>query len=108
MTGYISLALAITGELIGTTLLKYTAGFTKILPTAGALVAYALCFFFLAKSLESIKLSVAYASWSGLGIVAAALISMFLFNEQLNLLSVLGIILIIAGVVVLNLFGSVH
>lgn len=108
MTGYIHLALAILGELVGTVLLKYTNGFSKVLPTAGALVAYSLCFFFLAKALTSIRLSVAYASWSGLGIVAAALISVFLLNEQLNGTSVFAIILIVTGVVILNMFGSAH
>ena len=108
MTGYIYLTLAIVGELIGTTLLKYTDGFTKPLPSAGSLIAYGVCFYFFAKSLTSIKLSVAYASWSGLGIVAAALLSVFLFNEQLNLIGILGIVLIVVGVIILNMFGAAH
>ncbi|UQZ88921.1 QacE family quaternary ammonium compound efflux SMR transporter [Deltaproteobacteria bacterium Smac51] len=105
---YLYLVLAVFGELIGTTCLKYAQGFTRPLPSAGAVGAYVICFYFLSKSLTGINLSVAYASWSGLGIVAAALLSLFLFNEQLNLIGIIAVVLIIAGVVILNIFGSVH
>jgi len=108
MIGYLYLGIAISGEILGTTLLKYTNGFTKAVPTAGALLAYIVCFYFLAKSLSSIKLSIAYASWSGLGIVAAALLSVFLFNEQLNLISIIGILLIVTGVIILSMFVTSH
>lgn len=105
---YIYLGFAIIGELIGTTCLKYADGFTKLWPTLLAIAAYVACFYFLSKSLKYINLSVVYASWSGIGIVAATLISVFLLKEQINLISIVAIIMIIAGVVILNIFGSVH
>ena len=105
---YLYLGAAIAGELIGTSFLKYSNGFTKLTPTLISLLAYGACFYFLAKSLNGINLSVAYASWSGLGIVAATLLSLYLFNEQLNLVGVFGIGLVLVGVVVLNLFGTGH
>lgn len=105
---YLYLFLAIAGELIGTLCLKYAEGFTKPWPTAGTVTAYVLCFFFLSKSLRGIELSVAYATWSGIGIVAATLLSVFLFKEQLNAIGILAIILIVAGAVLLNFFGTAH
>ena len=106
--GYIFLSLAIGGELLGTTLLKYAEGFTKLLPSVFSLLAYGICFFFLSKALTHINLSLAYAVWSGLGIAAAAVLSVFLFKEAINAATILGIVLILAGVLILNLFGVAH
>lgn len=105
---YLYLALAISGELIGTTALKYSAGFTRLFPAALTVVAYVACFFFFSKALNGIALNVAYATWSGVGIIAATLLSCFLFRESINFVSVLGIVLIVTGVVLLNLFGAAH
>lgn len=106
--GYIYLAFAIFGELVGTTFLKYAAGFTKLWPSIGCLISYMVCFIFLSKSLPSIKLSIAYATWSGIGIVAATLLSILLFHERINYIGVLGILLVLLGVILLNLYGSAH
>lgn len=104
----IFLAIAIGGELLGTTFLKYTEGFTKLWPSLITIASYSICFFCFAKALEHINLSVAYAVWSGLGIVVSTLVSVFLFKEGVTLAGVFGIILILAGIVILNLFGSPH
>lgn len=106
--GYLLLFLAIVFELAGTTLLKYAEGFTRPLPTLGCVAAYVLCFYCLSKSLHYLTLSVAYASWCGLGIVAATLLSVFLFRESINAAGVLGLALVVIGVVVLNLYGTAH
>jgi len=104
--GYVYLALAITGELIGTTFLKYSEGFTKVGPSLISIVTYSLCFFFFSKSLMTINLSIAYATWSAIGIIAATLISVCIFKEGITGVGIFAIIMITVGVVVLNLFGS--
>lgn len=105
---YLFLALAIVGELIGTTLLKASEGFTKLVPSIFSIICYVVCFYFFSKSLENIKLSIAYATWSGIGIIAATLISVFLYKEQISFIGIIGIILIVVGAVLLNLYGTVH
>lgn len=104
---YIYLALAIAGELLGTALLKYSEGFTKLYASIGCVVAYLACFFFLSKAISNINLSIAYATWCGVGIIATTLISMLVFKEEITFLGAIGIILIVAGVVIMNLFGTV-
>lgn len=101
MTGYIYLGIAIVGELIGTNLLKVSAGFSHLLPTIGTLFAYGLCFFFLSLSIKTVPLNLAYASWAGLG-----LISIYLWHEPLNMIGVVGLILIVLGVILLDGFGT--
>lgn len=105
---YLYLAAAIGGELLGTTGLKYAEGFTRLGPSVLALVSYGVCFFFLSKSLEYLNLSIAYATWCGIGIVASTLLSVLLFKEQLTLIGLVGIALVVVGVVILNLFGAAH
>lgn len=106
--GYLYLAAAIALELTGTICLKYSAGFTRLLPSAATLAAYGTCFYLFSKSLLYINLSIAYAIWCAIGIVAASLISALLFHESLPAPAYLGIALIVAGVVILNLFGIPH
>ncbi|MFB3166626.1 quaternary ammonium compound efflux SMR transporter QacH [Neobacillus sp. 179-C4.2 HS] len=105
---YLYLALAIVGELIGSSLLKASEGFSKLFPTIGVIVAFVGCFFFLSLSLKTIPLNTAYAIWSGVGIVATTIISVLIWKEKINTASITGIILILAGVVILNLFGPGH
>ncbi|MEK3906748.1 DMT family transporter [Oceanobacillus sp. FSL W7-1309] len=105
---YLYLALAIIGELIGSSLLKASEGFSKLYPTLGLIVAFVSCFFFLSLSLKTIPLNAAYAIWSGLGLVATAIISVLIWKEKINMASIAGITLILAGVLILNLFGPGH
>lgn len=102
------LAIAIGGELIGTTFLKYTEGFTKLWPSVVTILSYSICFYCFSKALLHINLSIAYAVWSGLGIVVATLISVFLFKQDITPFGIVGIVLILIGVVILNLFGTPH
>lgn len=104
--GYLYLAAAIAGELIGTTFLKYSEGYTKPVPTIISIVSYALCFFIFSKSLLTINLSVAYATWSAVGLIVTTLISVFIFRESITAAGVVAIILITVGVVMLNLYGT--
>lgn len=105
---YVYLALAIVGELVGTTFLKYSEGFTKLGPSIVTIAAYGICFFLFSKALLNINLSIAYATWCGMGIVAATVLSVFLFKEQLSAIGVVGIVLVLIGVILLNTFGTSH
>ncbi|SHK90658.1 small multidrug resistance pump [Desulforamulus aeronauticus DSM 10349] len=105
---FLYLMLAIVCELIGTSLLKASEGFSKLIPTLGLLVSFTLAFFFLSLSLKTIPLNLAYAIWSGLGTVATVIISILIWQEKVNVASIAGIALIIIGVIVLNLYGPGH
>lgn len=100
------LAIAIVTELLGTTFIKSTEGFTKLGPSIFVALSYAVCFYFFAKSLDSVNLSFAYALWSGLGIVVSTLVSIFIYKEAISAAGVFGIILILAGVTIINLAGT--
>ncbi|MEG6617616.1 multidrug efflux SMR transporter [Peptococcaceae bacterium 1198_IL3148] len=99
------LMLAIIAELIGTSLLEASEGFSKLFPTAGLMVCFTLAFYFLSLSLKTIPLNLAYAIWSGLGTVATVIISILIWKEKVNFASITGISLIIIGVIVLNMYG---
>ena len=103
---YLLLFAAITTEIIATTLLKYSAGFTKLWPSLGSVALYILCFFALSKALNSINLGVAYATWCAGGIVVTTIISALLFGQKLNMVGIAGIVLIVAGCIIVNLFGT--
>ena len=101
---YLYLALAIVLEVLGSSFMKASDGFSKLLPTTITIIAYIACFFFLSQALKSIPLGIAYAIWGGLGIVLTALISVIIFKQSLDLPAIIGIILIVAGVFVMNFF----
>lgn len=104
--GYLFLAIAIAGELIGTTFLKYSDGYTKLVPSVISILSYGLCFYVFSKSLLSINLSVAYATWSAVGLIVTTLISVYIFKEGITPAGIAAILMITAGVVVLNLYGT--
>ena len=105
---YLFLALAILSEVIGSSFLNASNQFTKIIPSIISVVSYLSCFYFLSLALKSIPLGVAYAIWGGLGIVLTAIISVVVFKNKMDLPAVLGIVLIVAGVVVLNFFSKTN
>ena len=105
---YLFLAISIAGELIGTSMLKASEGFTRLYPTIFTFIAFGISFFFISLALKSLPLNMTYAIWSGVGAVATALISVLIWKEKMNTGSVVGIALIVIGVVVLNLFGAGH
>lgn len=92
----------------GSNLLKYTDGFTKLVPTIFALLAYGGSFYFLSLTLKYFPLNIVYAVWGGMGIVLITLISVFVFHVSINWQTVLGTILIVVGVVIVNLYGTTH
>lgn len=106
MNAWLLLALAIVAEVIGTSALKASEGFTRLVPSGLVLVGYAVSFYCLSLVLRSIPVGVAYAIWSGLGIVLITLVAWVVYDQTVDLAGMLGMGLILAGVLVLNLFSK--
>jgi len=103
---WIHLAIAIVAEVIGTSFLRASAGFTRPLPTALVAIGYGTAFYFLSLTLDTIPMGVAYAVWSGVGVTLIAVIGWVFMGQRLDPAGVAGMTLIVAGVVVLNLFSK--
>jgi small multidrug resistance pump len=103
---FIYLAIAIVAEVIGTSALKASESFTKLVPGIVTLAAYGVAFYFLALTLRTIPVGIAYAIWSGLGIVLISVVGWFVFRQSLDTPALIGLALIIAGVLVINLFSK--
>lgn len=103
---YLYLGIAIVSEVVATTALKASDGFTQWWPSVVTVVGYAIAFYCLALTLRVIPTGVAYAIWSGVGIVLISAVGWAVFRQSLDLPAVVGMGLIIAGVVVINVFSS--
>lgn len=103
---HVYLAVAIIFEVVATSALRATDGFTRPLPSLVAICGYALAFYFLALTLRTMPVGVIYAIWSGAGIVLIAAVGWVVFRQTLDAPALIGIGLIIAGVAVINLFSS--
>ena len=103
---YSVLVVAIVFEVLGTSAMQAAQHFTRPLPTLAMVVCYAIAFFFLSWSLRYVPVGIAYAIWSGLGIVLISLVGYFVFGQTLDFAAMAGLGLIIAGVLVLNLFSK--
>jgi multidrug transporter EmrE-like cation transporter len=106
MKPWLLLAVAILAEVVGTSALKASEGFTRLGPSSLVIAGYALSFYCLALVLRTIPVGVAYAIWSGLGIVLITLVAWVVYDQSVDLAAVLGMGLIVAGVLVLNLFSK--
>lgn len=106
LTTYATLIVAIVLEVVGTTFLQRSQQFTQLLPTVVMGICYAGSFYFLSHALRAMPLGIAYAIWSGLGIVLVSLIGLVLFGQKLDLAAIIGLGLIVAGVIVVNLFSN--
>ena len=106
MKHWLILAVAIVAEVIGTSSLKASQGFTKPLPSALVVVGFAIAFYCLSITLKVIPVGVAYAVWSGTGIVLITLAARVFFGQSLDWPAWLGMVLIVAGVVVMNVFSK--
>ena len=102
MGGWGWLSVAIIGEVVGTSALKAADGFQRLWPLTIVVLAYGLSFAALSISLTSLPLGVAYAVWSGVGIVGASIVGLAVFGESLGGQQYAGIAVILAGVVVVN------
>ena len=106
MQQWIFLAVAIVSEVIATSCLKAAEGFTRLWPSLVVIVGYSLAFYLLSLTLRTIPVGVAYAIWSGVGIVLIALSGWLFLGQSLDLPALIGLALIIAGVVVINVFSG--
>lgn len=106
MNSYLALGIAVVAEVIATTALKASDSFTRLLPSLIVVAGYATAFFFLTITLRTVPIGIAYAIWSGLGIVLITIASFVVYRQTIDLAGMLGMALIIAGVVVLNIFSK--
>ncbi len=106
MNAYAFLLVAIVAETIGTSALQASQQFTRLLPSVLVVAGYAVSFFFLSLALRTIPVGIAYAIWSGLGIVLIAIIGLLVFGQKLDLAAIAGIGLILSGILVIHLFSG--
>ena len=105
-TAWVFVVLAIVAEVIGTSFLRASAGFTKPLPSVMVVLGYGAAFYFLSLTLTAIPIGIAYAVWSGVGVTLIAAIGWLFLGQKLDAAAIAGMGLIVAGVVVLNLFSK--
>ncbi len=103
---YVLLGFAIVAEILATSLMKETDGFTRPLPTLACIAGYVVAFALLAQAVKSVQVGVAYAMWAGIGTVAIAVIGALFLSEPMTAAKAAGIALVVAGVTVLNLGGA--
>jgi small multidrug resistance pump len=103
---YLTLGGAILAEVLGTTALKFSDGFSRLWPSAGVALGYLISFWLLAECLKSLEVGTVYAIWSGVGTAAIAAIGMVFLGESATAVKFLGLALVVAGVAVLNLSGA--
>ncbi|WP_225775504.1 DMT family transporter [Pseudomonas sp. Marseille-Q5115] len=105
MTAYYYLAIAICAEVIATVSMKAVKGFSTPLPLALVIVGYGIAFFMLTLVVRSIPVGIAYAIWAGMGIVMVSIAALFIYGQRLDVPAMAGMALIVAGVVVIQLFS---
>jgi small multidrug resistance pump len=103
---YIYLLIAILSEVAATSALRASDQFTRLWPSVIVVVGYGLAFYFMSLTLKSIPVGVAYAIWSGVGIVLVSITGFLLYKQRLDMPAILGMGLIVAGVLVINLFSK--
>ncbi len=103
---YVYLAIAIIFEVFATNVLKTSDGFTKPVPSIAALIGYGFAFYFLSLVLKTVPVGVAYAIWAGVGIALVTIIAAIMFKQIPDFPAILGILLIVSGVIVINVFSK--
>ncbi len=103
---YMYLLVAIVAEVIGTSALKVSEGFSRLIPSALVVLGYGIAFYCLSQVLKSIPVGITYAVWSGVGIVLISGVGVVIFKQALDLPAIIGMTLIVAGVAVINLFSK--
>jgi small multidrug resistance pump len=108
MPGYMWLAIAIVAEVIGTSALRASEGFSRLWPSLVVVAGYGVAFYCLSMTLKSMPVGIVYAIWSGVGIVLITLVAIVLYRQVPDLAAIAGLGLIVAGVAVLNLFSKMQ
>jgi len=103
---WVYLSIAICTEVIATSALKAANGFTVLLPSIIVVIGYAIAFYFLSLTLRTMSVGIAYAIWAGAGVILVALIAVVLYDQHLDSPAIAGIVLIVSGVAILNLFSK--
>ena len=104
---YIFLVLAIAFEVLSTSFLKDTDGFTRLYPSLFVLLAFCICIYLMSHTMKFIPVGITYATWSGLGIVAITIISVFKYKQIPNIPTMIGLGLIVIGVTIVNLMNDI-
>ncbi len=103
---YLYLLVAIISEVIATSALKSSENFSRLWPSVLVVLGYASAFYFLSLTLKVLPMGISYAIWSGVGIVLISLAGLIFYKQKLDMPAVIGMVLIIAGVLVINLFSK--
>lgn len=103
---YLFLTLAIVFEVVGSSFMKASYGFSKLIPSVVTILSFIACFYFFSLALKTMHLGIAYAIWAGLGIVFTAIISVAIFKQSLDVPAMIGIVLIVTGVFIMNFFSK--
>ncbi|UNU42699.1 QacE family quaternary ammonium compound efflux SMR transporter [Sphingopyxis sp. YF1] len=103
---YVYLAIAIVAEVVATSSLKWSEGFTRLGPSLVTVIGYAIAFYFLSLTLRTVPTGIAYAIWSGVGVVLIVAVAWIFQGQRLDAPALAGIALIVAGVMVMNLFSK--
>lgn len=106
MKNWVFLCVAIVSEVIATSALKESDGFTKFAPSLVVVVGYGIAFYLLALTLRTIPMGVSYAIWSGLGVALITLVGWLQYDQKLDAAAIIGIAMIISGVIVMNVFSK--
>jgi len=106
MYAYVLLFIAIISEVFGSSMLKATNGFKKLLPSIGVVFGYGIAFYALSLSLKTLPLGTVYAIWAGVGTALTAIVGVMVYKEGFNLKKVFGLLCIICGVTLLNFSGT--
>ena len=106
MNHWLALAIAVFAEVIGTTALKASNEFTRLWPSLIVVVGYGTAFYFMAVSMRVLPVGIMYAIWSGMGIVLVAIIGWVVYRQVLDVPAMIGMGLIIAGAIVINVFSK--
>ncbi|MDR2871434.1 MAG: QacE family quaternary ammonium compound efflux SMR transporter [Xanthomonadaceae bacterium] len=104
--GYLYLAAAIMAEVVATSALKASDGFTRLLPTMVVLAGYGIAFYFLSLVIKTVPMGVSYAIWSGAGIVLISALGWLIYRQTLDFPAIVGITLILCGVLIIQLFSK--
>ncbi|MGL9735728.1 MAG: SMR family transporter [Symbiopectobacterium sp.] len=103
---YLFLSLAIVAEVIATSALKLSDGFSRLMPSIITVIFYGVSFYCLSLTMRTLPTGIIYAIWSGVGIVLIATVNWLFYGQKLDLPAILGMLLIILGVIVINLFSK--
>ncbi|WP_288383867.1 multidrug efflux SMR transporter [uncultured Acinetobacter sp.] len=103
---FLYLLIAILAEVIATSAMKASDGFSQLLPSGITILGYAFAIYFLSLTMKSIPIGITYALWSGAGIILVSLVGFFYYKQHLDVAAVIGLVFMIAGIMIINIFSK--